>query len=404
MTKKLIEISWYFFRLGIIGFGGPLANVAYMQRDLVDEREWLSAEEFRHAFAMIKAMPGPVATQMALFLGRRRAGVLGGLLAGVMLILPCFIVMVLLAEWYSVYSSAPGFLPFFGGMQMGALALIFYSLRPLTHVYWHRGRFWFLLLAGYILTLLSVPEPILIFVLGCWAVILSNHKPSQSPLLSIATLPSTLVARHGFAVDALARHGFAIGQASLAPTLDPNLIAAAGQLGTSVLGDLFISCLQAGAFVFGTGLAIVPALQADFVTHHQWVTVEEFRDALAFGQLTPGPVVMTVTFIGQRLAGLVGATVATIGIFAPCFFHQLTWFPRAMSYMQKTKWIKAFLMGAISAVTAGIIYVLVEMLKDISAVQGAIFVGGLLLLLKYRIPPPILIVASGLVAFLPGYL
>lgn len=350
--NRIAEVFLYFFRLGLLGFGGPLALIAQMQKELAEDKKWISADEFRRVFALVKAMPGPVATQMAIYIARKRAGVWGGLVGGVALIIPAFLLMVLLAETYTQVVEWPAMLHFLEGIQMAALALIFYSLRSITSPYWRTSKFWVLLVIGLALTVWqAIPEFLLILVLGSWAIIL-DQKSAPTKL-------------------------------------------------NSVLLPLFLVCFRAGAIIFGTGLAIIPALQTDFVTAHQWVTVDEFKDALAFGQLTPGPVVITVTFLGYKMQGLVGALVATFAVFLPSFFHHLTWFPRAMRKLETFTWLKAFLMGAIAAVSAGILYVVAEMTKGISPYQGLLFVASLALLMKVKISPPLLILIAGFASLAP---
>lgn len=345
-VKQVSEVFVYFFRLGVFGFGGPLALIAQMQRELAEERKWISEEEFRRAFALIKAMPGTVAVQMAIYISRRRAGRFAGFVGGLALIIPSFAMMILLAQTYNEFIESPQMVIFFEGIQMAALALIFYSLRALTTPYWRISRFWVLLVIGLILTAWqSVPEYLLILVLGSWAIVWDRKA-----------VPNKL---------------------------------------NSVLLPLFLVCLRAGAFIFGTGFAIIPALQSNFVTIHQWATVTEFKDALAFGQMTPGPVVITVTFLGYKIAGFMGALVATIGVFLPAFFHQLVWFPRAMRKLESFTWLNAFLLGAIAAVGAGILFVVVQMTKGISPYQALIFVASLALLMKVKINPALLILLAG---------
>lgn len=372
--KNTIEIISYFFRLGCVGFGGPLALIAQMQRDLVEKRGWISEGEFRQAFAMIKAMPGPVAIQAGIYLGRRRGGFWGGLLGGIALILPAFFLMIFLAATYNIYVEWPMMVRFLEGIQMAALALIFYSLKSLTMTYWKTSRFWILLLLGGVLTVFAaIPEVFLIFLLGCWSVILErNGKNGAGGGFGARTTTFS------FAIPVVLWSAWEFSQDQV-----------------SVLSDLWWVSLKAGALMFGTGLAIIPSLQADFVTTFKWVNIDEFRDALAFGQITPGPVVITVTFLGFKVAGLTGAIVASIGVFAPSFFHQLTWFPKAMDRMSKFNWISSFILGAIAAVTAGILYVIAIATKDINAFQGLVFFLSLLLLFRTRVHPVALIFGAG---------
>ncbi|PWU15301.1 MAG: hypothetical protein C5B49_12000, partial [Bdellovibrio sp.] len=187
---RIIETSLYFFRLGLTGFGGPIALVGQMHVDLVDRRHWIEIHEFRQAFATIKAMPGPVAHQMAIYIARKRAGFWGGLLSGLFLIIPSFVMMLGLAMAYDQFVEFPAITEFLYGLQVSALALIFYSLRSLTHSYWSLGEFWVLFIIGLALIAFGwMPEFLLIPILGIWAVIIDGSKRRRGPL-ALMVLPS----------------------------------------------------------------------------------------------------------------------------------------------------------------------------------------------------------------------
>lgn len=341
------EVFFYFLRLGALGFGGPLALIAQMQKDLIYERKWMDEESFRRTFGLIKAMPGPVAFQTAVFLSRHRAGFRGAVLGAVGMIFPSFALMVLLAAFYGQFSEIPILKALMMGMQLGAFALILGALKSLAQGFFRQVLFWILLICGIILSFYSIlPEPLLILLLG-----------------------------------AIAVAAFQVGNKKLA--LDP------------LIFTLGLVCLKAGAFVFGTGLAIVPFLENDFVNRLQWLSHSQFMDALAFGQLTPGPVVITVSFVGYKVAGIGGALVATTAVFLPSFIHMVTWFPRVLNWLHKQKWVWSFTMGVIAAVCSAIIISLVHISHDWKEIQyaGVVLMMGLMLVKK--IPSWALILLGG---------
>lgn len=293
------EVFFYFIRLGLVGFGGPLALVSSMQKDTVNNRHWLSNEEFNSTFALIKAMPGPVAFMTAVFLGRKRAGFWGGLIAGIALNFPAFCLMILFSIFFSSIASFTWVHVLMLGMQVAALGVILGSLKGLVKGNETNVFFW-----------------ILVIVSG----IINYFYPALEPFIII-----------GFGAMLIAQRKI----------LD--------------MGTMILVFFKAGALVFGSGLAIVPMLQHDVVTKYQWLTQSEFLDALAFGQMTPGPVVITATYIGHKMYGMPGALLATFSIFAAAFFHMSTWFPHVVLKLQGKKWIKDFVFGAVAAVVGPII-------------------------------------------------
>lgn len=322
----MFNVLVYCLRLGLIGFGGPLALIAQIQKDAVQDKKWISEEDFAKALPLIKAMPGPVAWQVLLYVVRKRFGILSAILGGIFFLLPSFLIMVLLAHFYSEYRSLSLMASILDGMQVAAFILILFALKPLAQNRYQKIEFPILLLVSLLLFYQGVSEPLIILGMGIVSVFIG----------------------------------------SLRQYLDAKKIL-------SISWPLFWVCFKAGAFAFGTGLTIVPLLENDFVIQHQWISRQEFMDALAFGQLTPGPVVITVTFIGYKLLGLSGALLATFGIFLPSSFHMLTWFPHFVNWMSKQRWIQTFLTGALAALCAGILFVLWPIAVKASLIQIIIF-------------------------------
>lgn len=339
------EIAVYFLKLGCLGFGGPISLVAQMQRDLVDERRWLDKAQFSQSLALIKSMPGPLSFSTATYLGYCRGGFWGGTLAGWSLVLPAFCMILLVARFYDQVAGISLVHSALLGMQAGALALIAYSIKSLLHGYERSVLFWELFFASIGLIFWEVPEPLLILGFGA-GVALLRDKSSSARLAAFAW---------------------------------PALFA------DEKIVKLFLLCFKSGAVVFGTGLAMVPILEHDFVTQMQWLSHSQFMDALAFGQLTPGPVLITVTFVGYKVAGLAGATVATLGIFFPSYIHMTTWFPRFNQWLSQQRWIANFILGALAAVVGTLVVTTFRLASTNSLVQNvlvAIFFG---LVYRYKL-------------------
>jgi len=346
------EVFLYFFRLGTLGFGGPLALVSSMQKDLVEQRKWISEKEFNSAFSLIKAMPGPIAFMTAVFLGRHRASLIGGLLAAIGLVIPAAILMILFSLFFKKLGDLTYTQIILMGMQVCAIGVILGSLKGLVKNNTRDIFFWFLVfVAGFINYFHPQVEPIIILSFGLLVILLKK-----------------------------------IGRKN---TL-------------SELGLLFWVCFKAGGLVFGSGLAIVPMLKHDVVTKYHWLTNAEFLDALAFGQMTPGPVVITATFIGHHLYGGVGAVVATIAIFLASFFHMMTWFPIIIKRVQGQHWINDFIFGAVAAVVGPIIVTVLKLYQNLefSYLNIVFLILSFVLTLKAKLPLWLIIPGGGICFFL----
>lgn len=312
------EIFWPFLKFGFIGFGGPIALLAMFEEEFVRRRQWLTHERFSEALAVLKALPGPMATQMALFIGRERGGLAGGLVAGVSLILPAFLMMWGVAWLYQSPAAAHVWIskPVLSGMQAAALAAIALSVWSLGRGIFastpHRGRGALLATVAAVVTFRAPAwEPVLIVgagVLGVFWYRLRRTSPGNGP----------------------AREGVSLWLA------------------------IFVACFHAGAFTFGTGLAILPMLESQFVDAHGWLTHEQFFDGVTMGQVSPGPVVIAATFMGYLTAGFGGAVAATMGVFLAGFLIILGILPRAWRYLSGTPGARAFSAWALPTVVGAI--------------------------------------------------
>lgn len=361
------EIFKYFLKLGATGFGGPLALISIMQKELVEDRKWMSREDFASALSLIKAMPGALAFQTAVFLGRHRGGRWGGTAAGVALLLPSFVLMVLLGEFYFLAESILSIRIFFNGMQAAAVVLMIQALKNLSNPYLKIRIFWIYFVAGALVFFFGwIPEPLLI--LGAGAV------------------------------------GFLWGQRRkfFALSFFPTELFPATEFVFSKMGALAWVCFKAGAVVFGSGLAIVPLLAKDFVDRLHWLSMPEFLDALALGQVTPGPVLLTVTFIGFKVAGLMGATLATIAVFLPGFFHMQTWFPPMVNVLRRQRWINDFLIPALGVICGVLLITIFRITEGWGRSWGMMLIVLFcaVISVRFKIPSWALIFTGGLLAIL----
>ncbi len=352
----LVEVFLYFLRLGFVGFGGPLSIIAILQKELVEERAWISEKEFKQVFALVKSMPGPIAFQLCVFLGGRKAGFLGSMLAAIGFVVPAFLLMIIFGYYYQSYAAISEVQGFLIGMQAAAVLTILVGLRPLFIPYLRRGKFWLLMALGaFSFYVALLPEPILILGgAALWAMLSRVGKSKNLPAIF----------------------------------LSPKMLA---------MKNLLLVCFKAGAIVFGTGLAIVPLLELDFVERLGWMTHGQFMDALAMGQVTPGPVVITATFIGFQKLGMLGAVGATVAVFLPSFFHMVTWFPRALVFLSRQSWIEDFTFAATSIIIGTLLVTITRMIDPWRATPFAFVVFGFCLVvwLKFRVPPWALIPLGG---------
>jgi len=344
----LREILLYFLRLGCVGFGGPLALVAQMEAELGDR--WIPKSQFAQIFAAIKTMPGPVAFQTAVFLGYQRgllveAPRLGGTLAALGLVLPSAVLMTFLAMSYQAWSHWKWAQSASIGLQAAALGLILASVVPLAK--------------GLSLTsnqgAADKMERIARVLFVAFGFLITLIRPSLEPVAILFCGLLSLAPARGKIFS------FTLLLATASPILVPSGMI--GLTGAQVHLELFLTSLKAGAMVFGSGLAIVPLLGSEFVDKLQWMTHAEFLEALTFGQITPGPVVITATYIGAKAAGVLGAITATIGIFLVPYLHMTTWFPKLWEKVSKSQQWKRFSFGAISCVVGAIVASVIKLLE-----------------------------------------
>ena len=379
VSFTLRELLVYFLRLGTLGFGGPIALAGHMQKDLVEERRWVSKQDYLEGLAFSQLSPGPLAAQLAMYLGWLRAGTIGATLVGIAFILPSFLMVLVLAALYVHFGSLPWIQGMFYGIGAAVIAIIVRSAIKLVRGTVGRDwLLWAIFTALAITTAWTKSEIVWLFLL-CGVIAMFVKAP---PLIPSRATSAMFVGGVG-----------------------PLLTGIHGLASIATVGVLFLFFLKAGAFVFGSGLAIVPFLYGGVVAKFHWLTERQFVDAVAVAMITPGPVVITAAFIGYVVAGPVGALVAAWAVFAPPYFIVLFGAPCYRRFAQNRQ-VKAFVQGVTAAAVgaiAGAAYILARRsLVDLPTVLIG-FVTLVILMFTKKIPEPLVILAAGAVGvFLHG--
>lgn len=377
------ELVRYFLYLGTFGFGGPIALVGYMQKDLVEKRKWIEKQDYAEGLALAQLAPGPLAAQLAIYLGYVRGKVWGATLVGIAFIVPSFLMVWGLGVLYVHFGGLPWMQAAFYGIGAGVIAIIARSAHKLTKITLEKDKLlWSLFAVMAVTTAWAEAEIISLFIL-CGLVAL------------VIKAPPAFLKKLGTKTVAL----------SFAPWALP-MVTGMGEPATGeTLAQIFWFFTQAGAFVFGSGLAIVPFLYGGVVQEYHWLNDRQFLDAVAVAMITPGPVVITVGFIGYLAAGFVGACLAAIGVFMPVYLFVILpapWFKRHANHPQLSAFVKGVTAAATGAI-AGAAFVLGKRaIFDIPTALIALVT--LLVLVRFKIPEPILIILTGVVGliFFPG--
>lgn len=368
ITYTLKELIIYFLKLGTWGFGGPVALVGYMHRDLVENKKWITEEDYKEGMALSQLAPGPLAAQLSIYLGYVHYRVLGATLVGIAFVLPSFLMVLCIGWAYVAYGGLPWMQAVFYGVGSAVIGIIAISSYKLTTKsigkdYWLWGIF--IVLAFF--TFITEEENI-------WLILASGI------LIWFVKSPPKF------------------NKASLKVLFWPLLLQVPVTIGTNgKLWQIAWFFTKAGAFVFGSGIAIVPFLYGGVVKEYGWLNEQQFVDAVAVAMITPGPVVITVGFIGYLVAGFWGACVAALATFIPCYILTVLPAPYFKKY-GKHPAIKAFVEGVTAAAIgaiAGAVFILAKRnLTDLPTVLIAITTT--LILFKYKVPEPLVIlVAAG---------
>ena len=361
----------YFLRLGATGFGGPIALAGAMQRDLVERRQWFTPDEYLRGLALAQLAPGPLAAQLAIYLGWARGGVLGATLVGMAFILPSFLIVLILSAAYIQLHGLGWMQAVFYGVGAAVIGIIARSAIKLMR--------------------LTLKRDVLLWIV--FGIVAAMTAVTESEIVWLFLIS-------GFAVFALRR---AAPPPPAAVMMAPWLLTGIrGVAGWPLLWRVFVYFTEAGAFVFGSGLAIVPFLYGTVVEQYQWLTQREFVDAVAVAMITPGPVVITVAFIGYLVAGPLGALVAAIGVFLPCYFFVIIPAPYYERFAAK-KGISDFVAGvtsaAVGAIAGSVVVLGRRTLVDWKSAAICVLAFVVVTWVR-RVPEPLLILAAAIAGLL----
>jgi chromate transporter len=373
--SHVAEVARLFLRLGTIGFGGPTAHIAMMDDEVVEKRQWIPRQEFVDALAATNMVPGPNSTEMAIHVGYRHAGTTGALVAGVAFIGPAFVLILALSWAYFRWEDVAAIADLFDGIKPAVIAV-------LTVTLWRLFRS----------SVKDAPQLVLMVAAGA----LAYSFTAWEPLILLAA------GAVGAALYASPRNYPAIPITSIAPWPLVVPVAAAGAFfvwDPSALFDLASVFLRAGGLLFGGGYVLIPLIQDDVIERYGWLTQKQFLDGVALGQMTPGPIVITATFVGYGAAGFPGAVVATVAAFAPSFVFAIA-AARFLDRIRSWKIAQALLKGVGPAVVGSIAAVSASLGRDAitDGWTAGIFVVGLALAWRFGpIPSLALAGAAGII-------
>ena len=365
----------YFLGLGTWGFGGPIATVGYMQRDLVEDRNWLERQDFLDGVALGQTMPGPLAAQVSMWVGYLVSGAAGALAVAGAFILPSFVFVLGVAVLYVHYEGLSVVQSIFYGVAPAVMAIIAIAAWKLARLTDGKDRrLWALTVVIGVVTAVTGAEIALLFVGAGLLMILLDAPPAflrRSHAVFVPVPIPVLVALGGWAASG----------------------------GTQVALALFFA--KAGAFIFGSGLAIVPFLREGVVHQHHWLSERQFLDAVAMGLITPGPVVITATFIGYLVGGLAGAGVATLAIFTPIYLGVVVpgrWFVRHRANPQVKAFVKGATAAAAGAIAGATVVLSRQAIKDVPT--GVIAAVALAVLLRFKVKEPYIVLGGAVAGLL----
>jgi len=370
----LWQLTLYALKLGSIGFGGPVALAGYIYRDLVERRCWVSEADYKEGMTLAQLMPGPLAAQLAMYMGYVHYGVRGASFVGAAFVLPSFWMVVALGWLYVRFQGLAWMHAVFYGVGAAVIGIIAISAFRLTRS--NVGRdplLWAIFLASGAITAMTASEIVWVFVLGGVLVWLLRVPPKW---LKGAGTASALAA------------------CAVSPP--------AANFDWPLLVQIFGFFAKAGALVFGSGLAIVPFLYGGVVAEHHWLTERQFVDAVAVAMITPGPVVITVGFIGYLVAGLPGAFVAAAATFLPCYLFTIIPAPYFKKHGKRPA-VAAFVDGvtaaAIGAIAGAALVLSHRSVVDLPTLLIAI--GAVLALSRFpKLPEPVVVAVAALLGLL----
>lgn len=370
---SLSDLILYFLKLGTLGFGGPVALVGYMHRDLVEEKKWITEEDYREGMALSQLAPGPLAAQLGIYIGFVHYRILGATLAGLAFVIPSFFMVLGIGYAYVAYGGLPWMQAVFYGVGAAVIGIIAIGSYKLTTKSIGKDKLmWAIFIVLAVTTFITEQEILWLILLGGFAVWFAKAPPKW-----LSSSSAT----------------------GIFPTFLLQLQPVATQ---SKLVEIAWFFTKAGAFVFGSGLAIVPFLYGGVVKEYQWLNEQQFVDAVAVAMITPGPVVITVGFIGYLVAGFWGAVVAALATFIPCYLFTVIPAPYFKKY-GKHPAIKAFVDGvtaaAIGAIAGAVLVLGKRTLTDIPTILIALTTAAILFRFK-KLQEPFIILAAAIMGLL----
>ena len=370
---SLWQLVRYMLGLGSWGFGGPVALVGYMYRDLVERRCWIAEPDYKEGMALAQLMPGPLAAQLAVYLGYVHYRVLGATLVGLAFVLPSFFMVVALGVVYRAYGGIGWMQAVFYGVGAAVIGII--------------------AICAWKLTTKNIGKDKLLWAIFAVSAALTVATKSESVWLFLGA--GTLV----WLLRAPPKRWTSSGLNSIAASAPIAMLVAASAIDWPRLVEIGAFFAYAGSFVFGSGLAIVPFLYGGVVQEHHWLSDRQFVDAVAVAMITPGPVVITTGFIGYLVAGFWGAVVAALGTFLPCYLFTILPAPYFKKHGKRPA-IAAFVNGvtaaAIGAIAGAVVVIGQRSITD--WVTAALAVLAMAVLWRFKkFPEPLLVlVAAGI--------
>jgi len=382
-TIGLWPLTGYFLKLGTVGFGGPVALVGFMQRDLVEKRRCITANTYKLSLALAQIMPGPLAAHVAIAIGYFEGGVLGATVGGLAFVIPSFLMVLAISMAYVAYGGLWWMQALFytiGATVIAIIAIAAYKLARSTNK--RDPLLWGIFVLLTVVTAWAQAELAEFFILAGLVVLLARAWPGWKRGLLMGLGGAVMGLAIWLLESWLRQAGTATGS-------------------QDVLAQILLFFTKAGAFVFGSGLAIIPFLQQGVVQQFGWLNEHQFLDAVAVAMITPGPVVITVAFIGFLVAGLAGAVMASIGIFLPVYVFTIVpapWFKRHRDNLQLKAFVDGATAAATGAITGAVIVLAARAITDLSTAIIALVSFGILW--RFKISEPIIVTISGLVGLI----
>ena len=370
--SRLSEVVPYFLRLGLLGFGGPVALVGQMERELVADRGWLTKEQMREAIAICQSLPGPLAIQVGIYISYLRAGFWGAWAGGWAFIFPNFVIVAALGALYVYLGDLQPVTAIFYGVSPAVIALILHSCFRLAKLGMDDWLQWVIAAVCLVVTVILQAEVALLFIgAGIVGILYYGSIIRRPPSIALQVVGTPVLAQ-------------------LTPV-------ASG----STLGKLLLFFLKAGSLTFGSGLVIVPFLEQGLVQHYNWLDERQFLIAVAIGMISPGPVVITATFVGYLVAGFWGSVVSTVGIFFPSFILVLVAAPLLARHRDNPN-VQGFVKGAYAAAIGTILgaSILLGKIAIGDWMTALIGVVSLAVLFRWKVNNPLLIAVTGVVGLI----